>query len=77
MGIALYSLQSTFKYQDEPLRSLTLCILGGISILQVRKLRLSEVRDVPKVTQHVSDKAQDLNSKLKFLISRVSQVLST
>ena len=49
----------------------------NISILQVSKLRLREVHDVPKVTQRVSDKAQDLNSKLHFLISRISQVLST
>ena len=42
MGIALDSFQSSFKHQDEPLRSLTLCLLGStvIPILQVRKLRL-------------------------------------
>lgn len=52
-------------------------VLHHLPILQVSKLRLREVHDVLKVTQCVSDRAQDLNSKLNFLISRISQVLST
>lgn len=35
------------------------------------------MNDVPKVTQLVTDQAQDLNSKLQLFISRVSQLLDT
>lgn len=46
-------------------------------ILQGRKLRFLKANDLPKVTQSVSGKAQDLDSKQKLFISRVSQLLNT